>query len=252
MSTHAGGRGSTPRQVSAEEMCDLLAGFIAQKNPNGATPSEEQLVELTRWINRYLLEPWDEASIGRYRKADAIARHERETLDEAAAILKRDLNELKALNGVVAATVRQRIANLETAIAALDSPRGWFEQGLPRFAARGPDKKPWAIMAQKIVQETLAAMQAAQRMNVEKLAADAAEAARRTAMPAGEDAASEAFVRTFAGTRQREMRNVQKTVGASNGPVIKFTAEVLKFIMPQGRLPAPATILDAVTKVTKR
>ena len=192
MSNHGAARRDTPRQISAEDVCDLLASCLAQKNVNAATPNEEQVAELTRWINVYLMNPWDEISITRYREADAIARKERELLDGAAAILREDLNGLKAFNGTIAAASRPHIAELQTAIAALGKPRGWFEQGFPRFATHGPDKKPWAMMAQKIVQETLAAIQAAQRAEVERRAADAEKAARQAAMPAGEDAANTA------------------------------------------------------------
>jgi hypothetical protein len=246
------GRRNTPRQLTAEEVCDLLAAFIAEKNPHGATPDEAQVAELTRWINKYLVKPWDERSIRKYREADASARKERETLDEAADILRRDLRGYRRMKGIYAAAVRQRIAHLKIAIEVLGATRGWFERGMPRFADRGPDKKPWAMMAQKIAQEALAAVQAAQRMKVEKKATDAAETAQRKAISAGEDAATEAAARAFADSKRGGMRSVQKTVGAPNGPVIKFTAKFLEFIMPQGTVPAPATIWDAVTNQAKK
>ena len=48
------------------------------------------------------------------------------------------------------------------------------------------------------------------------------------------------------------MKNVQKTVGAPNGPVIRFTKEILELILPPGNIPSRATIFDAVTNVAKR
>ena len=108
------------------------------------------------------------------------------------------------------------------------------------------------MMAQKIVQETLGAIQAAQRAEVERRAADAEEAARQAAMPAGEDAANTASARALADARKRGMKNVQKTVGAPNGPVIRFTKQILELILPPGNIPSRATIFDAVTNVAKK
>lgn len=141
IATHAWSRGNTPRGLSADDVSDLLAGFIAEKNTNGATPNEEQVAELTHWFNKYVTEPWDEGSVSKYRAADATARKEREALDEAAEILRRDLSEYRGLKGMRSTTVRQRIAELEIAITVLGHPRGWFEQGIPRFYKPWPGQK---------------------------------------------------------------------------------------------------------------
>jgi len=238
---------ATSRRISESEVCDKLAEFLAEKNIGAATPDEWQVRELTHWINTYRRRPWDKASIQEYRDADRQAQKGRKILDEADDIFQQLLREWQpVLDRTGAASAQESVSLLKSGIAAITFARKHFDQGLLPLADRGPDPKPWAIMARVLAGEALSAIRTAQRAHINEEAGKAAEAARRAAMSAGDEAAHKAAQQAFAKMQQRSQRRIQKTVGSADGPIIKFVEYALRLILPPGQVPARATILDAV------
>ena len=202
--------------VSAEEVSQWLARALVRRS-NAATPDEDEVGELTRWINIYLDRPWTPETVGEYRSADRLSRRQRATLDQAAAILQADLNVwCSYILGISPDPVgrpyrdlaRTQIASLRAAIATLKEPCGSFEHGLPRTSDSGPNPKPWSIVAIKLAAETLLALQQAQR---------------------------------------RQGHKVQAGFGDRDGPLVKSVWHWLSKIYGKENIPTRATVLETLT-----
>jgi hypothetical protein len=199
-----------PKRVTEETVCHALARCLA-KRPNAATPDEDDVRELTYWINRYIGQPWDQAAIRRYRNRDRRVRQNRKTLNAASAVLRAELDNWRSYEASderwLASYAQQEIAVYETAISVLERPRDL--ECLPRTSNNGPDPKPWVLVAMKLGQETLAALHKAQH---------------------------------------RADHRLQRTAGDRDGVIISSVAMWLKLIYGPANVPSHDTILSAIAK----
>lgn len=151
------------KRITEEDVCDAFAEFLAAnpQRPRDDTPNEDEVRELTHWINLYRERPWNAVSVGDYRRADSVVRDERKALNKAAAILQRDLAEYEKLP--LSPRLAAHISDVRAALRALTRARGPFENGAPRVAEKGRDPTPWAFMARKLAAEALIAQRRAQK-----------------------------------------------------------------------------------------
>lgn len=159
------------RAASRDAVAESFAQY-ARRRSYAATPDEDEVAELTWWINTYLAKPWTDDSVAAYREHDLATAGQRKALDAAATILRDDLNQWEEtlahacsgdfIDEPLAALAADKIGRLRAAIETLDEPRGWFESGAPRLGdAR--KVKAYTITAKQLASEGLIALQAAQR-----------------------------------------------------------------------------------------
>jgi len=212
-----------PQRIEAvkwvkDEQSLLVAATLAKcsqrKRKKALVPDASQVVELARWIKKYMATPWEIEGLEEYRAKEKAASLEREKLSDAAEILKRRLDiccEDPSAPPPFLTTHsyrRECIRNLKIAISELERDYSLFDNWLPETPSTGKGPPPWAVVARKLGIETRAAIQAAQ---------------------------------IAAGKKRR------KTFGGEDDAIVCFVSETLRQIYPNLEpFPSNATILDAM------
>ncbi len=151
--------------VTPDLVCDAI-GKAQGRQRGAATPNEEEVGELTRWLNIFFTHPWDEQSLRDHHDAWKRYEGEQAILREALTILQSDLvhhEQCIPVEGWEQAFARSG----ELLRAAIQCITERCEMGLanpPGFTPRmtGKTPGPWAVMARVIAKETLLAVQTAQ------------------------------------------------------------------------------------------
>ncbi|WP_297490108.1 hypothetical protein [Acidocella sp.] len=153
--------------VTADTVCEALATAQGHQS-SAATPDELEVAELTRWINIYLASPWDAELLAAQNEAHRRNYKQRATLEDAAQILRRDLEALQnasPINAEWAVVHEQERERLQIAINVLETRRATPLGSPPGFVStsRGDARSSARVEATVLAELTIRAIQAAQK-----------------------------------------------------------------------------------------